>query len=217
MKEFEKIYIAKYDKILSDWQIGRDLEIKTSEVYTIKQELKESGLYDIYKKMSDDEWDLLSNKTDVEILKTYLPKTQNFNKRVFAEIKNIFEIKELSIYDFKIYKEKDYVYKFDYFKESDFEDEEWKKIGTLNYEISNYGRIKNTKTKKLKQLKFQMYGMQVILWNNSKSYTITISRLVAEMFIKKLKENERVFHKNGDIRDNYYKNLRIVEMNKNNI
>lgn len=217
MKEFEKIYIAKYDKILSDWQIGKDLEIKTGEVCTIKQELKETGLYDIYKKMSDDEWDSLSNKTDIEILKTYLPKTKNFNKRVFKEIKKAFEIKELSTYDFKIYKEKEYVYKLDYFNESNFIDEEWKKIGTLNYEISNYGRIKNTKTKKLKQLKFQMYGMQVILWNNSKSYTITISRLVAEMFIKKLKENERVFHKNGDIRDNYYKNLRIVEMNKNNI
>lgn len=25
MKEFDKIYIAKYDNILSDWQIGRDL------------------------------------------------------------------------------------------------------------------------------------------------------------------------------------------------
>lgn len=212
MKEFDKIYIAKYDNILSDWQIGRDLEVKTDKVCTIKAELKENGLYNIYRNMSDDEWDSLSNKTDEQILKTYLPKTQNFYERVFDKVKKAFESEEPSIYKFKVYKAKESISKFDYFNENNFEDEEWKKIGQLNYEISNYGRIKNIQTKKLKQLKFQRYGMQVILWNNSKSHTITISRLVAEMFIKKLERNERVFHKNGDIRDNYYKNLKIVKI-----
>lgn len=214
MKEFDKIYIAKYDEILSDWQIGRDLEVKTDKVCTIKEELKENGLYKLYRNMPDDEWDTLSNKTDEQIIKTYLPRTQNFYERIFNKVKKVFEPKELAIYKFKIYKPKENIFKFDYFNENNFKDEEWKKIGPLNYEISNYGRIKNIQTKKLKQLKFQKYGMQVILWNNSKSYTITISRLVAEMFIKKLEKDERVFHRNGDIRDNYYKNLKIVKMNK---
>lgn len=52
--------------------------------------------------------------------------------------------------------------------------------------------------------------MQVLLWQNSKSYTVTISRLVANMFIRKVEKDERVTHINGDIRDNYYKNLKIV-------
>ena len=34
----------------------------------------------------------------------------------------------------------------DYMQETDYEGEEWKQIGQLNYEISNYGRIKNKKT-----------------------------------------------------------------------
>ena len=83
MKEFDKIYIAKYDNILSDWQIGRDLEVKTDKVCIIKEDLKENGLYEIYRNMSDYEWDSLSNKTDEQILKTYLPRTQNFYERIF--------------------------------------------------------------------------------------------------------------------------------------
>ena len=53
--------------------------------------------------------------------------------------------------------------------------------------------------------------MQVILWKNSKSYTITISRLVAEMFIRHVNSDEKVVHINKNIRDNYYKNLEIVK------
>ena len=95
-------------------------------------------------------------------------------------------------------------------QEEDFEGEEWRKIGNLNYEVSNYGRIKNLTTKKLKKLKHNRFGLQVLLWQNSKSYTITLSRLVAEMFIRHLGENERAIHINGKSRDNYYKNLKIV-------
>ena len=108
------------------------------------------------------------------------------------------------------YKSEENGFYFDYFCEEDFEGEEWKQIGKLNYEISNYGRIKNTQTKKLKTLKKQRFGMQVLLWQNSQSYTVTISRMVANMFIRKIGPDERVSHINGNIRDNYYKNLRIV-------
>lgn len=113
-------------------------------------------------------------------------------------------------YLFELYKPEDYRFEFDYFREEDFEGEEWKQIGELNYEISNYGRIKNTQTKKLKALKKQRFGMQVLVWKNSQSYTVTISRMVANMFIRKVEDTERVSHINGNIRDNYYKNLRIV-------
>ena len=108
--------------------------------------------------------------------------------------------------------------KFDYEKikirktnlyENDFHNEEWKKIRKFNYEISNYGRIRNITTKKIKQQKFQRYGMQVILWDKSYGYTFTISRLVAIYFIRPLDVNERVFHKDKNIRNNYYLNLKI--------
>jgi hypothetical protein len=98
----------------------------------------------------------------------------------------------------------------DYMQETDYENEEWKRIGKSNYEVSNYGRIKNINTRKIKQLKHNKYGLQVLLWNNSKSCTITVSRIVAEMFIRHIEENERAIHIDGNIRNNYYKNLKIV-------
>ena len=135
---------------------------------------------------------------------------RNYTK-IFKEIVAEFREEEPCYrYLFEVYNPEDYKFEFDYFREEDFEGEEWKQIGKLNYEVSNYARVKNIKTKKLKALKHNRYGMQVLLWHNSKSYTITISRLVANMFIRKVEDYERVSHINGDIRDNYYKNLRIV-------
>ena len=108
--------------------------------------------------------------------------------------------------------------KFDYEKikmrktnlyENDFHNEEWKKIRKFNYEISNYGRIRNITTKKIKQQKFQRYGMQIILWNKSYGYTFTISRLVAIYFLRPLKPDEKVIHKDKNIRNNHYLNLKI--------
>ena len=126
---------------------------------------------------------------------------------IFKEILKLFyenEIEKFKKYDCKKYlKQKQNIEEINYYNEK------WKKIKNFNYEISNYGRIRNLTTKKLKQQKFNMYGMQVILWNNSCGYTFTISRLVANYFIKELKKNERVIHKNKNIRDNYYKNLYI--------
>jgi len=93
--------------------------------------------------------------------------------------------------------------------ENDFYNEQWKKIRKFNYEISNYGRIRNLTTKKIKKQKFQRYGMQVTLWDKSYGYTFTISRLVAIYFLRPLEVNERVSHKDKNIRNNYYLNLKI--------
>lgn len=212
MKEFDKIYLAKYHEVIEIYQICRDLKINAKELEYIVEELKEKGLYEIYKKMSDDEWEKLENKSDFEILSIYMPKVFGHYKKIFNEIVTEFE-EEIPDYRylFEIYKPEEYKFEFDYFCKEDFEGEEWKQIGKMNYEISNYGRIKNIQTKKLKALKRQRFGMQVLLWQNSKSYTITISRMVANMFIRKVKDTERVSHINGNIRDNYYKNLKIVK------
>lgn len=108
--------------------------------------------------------------------------------------------------------------KFDYEKikiqktnlyENNFYNEQWKKIRKFNYEISNYGRVRNITTGKIKQQKFQRYGMQIILWNKSYGYTFTISRLVAIYFLRPLKPDEKVIHKDKNIRNNHYLNLKI--------
>lgn len=211
MKEFDKIYIAKYYEVIDKHQICRDFHIKVDELDNIVKDLKQIGLYDIYKKISDEEWERLENKKNAYILKTYISQIPKNYTKIVKEIVVEFE-EEIPCYRylFEIYKPEDYTFEFDYFYKEDFEREEWKQIGKMNYEISNYGRIKNTQTKKLKALKKQRFGMQVLLWQNGKSYTITISRLVANMFIRKVKDTERVSHINGNIRDNYYKNLKIV-------
>ena len=153
---------------------------------------------------------LIKKKYELVEIKEEIEETVKTDKEIFQDIIKAFriDIHEL-ISKFPKYNYTKSEFDRDYMQEADYEDEEWKQIGNLNYLISNYGRIKNKTTKKLKQLKFQSYGMQVLLWKNSKSYTITISRLVAEMFIRHIEGNERVFHKNNNIRDNYYKNLYI--------
>lgn len=211
MREFDKIYVAKYYEVIDKLQICKDFYIKADELDSIVRDLKQTGLYDIYRKISDDEWEKLEKKKDSYILKIYMSKVPRNYSKIFSEI--VAEFRE-QIPDyrhlFQEYKTIDYELSFDYFQEENLEGEEWKQIGKLNYEISNYGKIKNTKTNKLKALKKQRFGMQVLLWQNSKSYTVTISRMVAAMFIRKVETHERVSHINGNIRDNYYKNLRIV-------
>lgn len=88
--------------------------------------------------------------------------------------------------------------------------EEWLPLKDFNYSVSNYGRVKNNTTNKFKELRVGKYGFQINLWDKSKSKMFTMSRLVANYFIREVKENERVRHIDGDIRNNYYKNLEIV-------
>lgn len=88
--------------------------------------------------------------------------------------------------------------------------EEWQPIKDFNYSVSNYGRVKNNTTNKFKQLRVGRYGYQINLWDKSKSKMFTLSRLVANYFIREVQVNERVRHIDGDIRNNYYKNLEIV-------
>lgn len=104
-----------------------------------------------------------------------------------------------------------YNFNFDYNKTP--KNEVWKDIPNFNYECSNYGRIRNITTKKLKQLRISRYGNQVMLWKDSKGYLLTISRLVGSLFIREVNKDERVSHIDGNIRNNYYKNLRITSKN----
>ena len=136
MKEFDKIYIAKYSEIIGTWQTGRDLGVKTQEVEDILENLKTIGLYDVYKNMSNYEWDELEKKSDIEILNIYLTKVPGYFIKIFNEIVEEFR-EEIPNYKylFEMYKPEEYKYNFDYFREEDFDGEEWKQIGKLNYEV----------------------------------------------------------------------------------
>lgn len=86
-------------------------------------------------------------------------------------------------------------------------DEIWKKINN-DYEISNYGRVR----KKNRYIKiYKKNNICVVrLTINSKRKQYSIARLVIEKFVRKLKENEVVCHKNGIILDNRLTNLEIA-------
>lgn len=121
--------------------------------------------------------------------------------------KNVIE--KFSIYDNRIAMRKNNL------KIDNFINEEWKKIDGFNYEVSNYGRIRNITTLNIKQLKFSRYGNQVILWKNSAGYTFTLSNLVAYYFIRRFnKDNNKVIHIDKNIRNNYVKNLKIINIKK---
>lgn len=211
MKEFDKIYLSKYESILTTRQLAEDLRTTQKEITNTLNNLKANGVNEVYKEISDFEWEDLEKLKDEQIKIMYFKKSKILQEKLKKEILNAFKVNlHEVIMRFPKYKYKKDDFDKDYMQEEDFEGEEWRKIGNLNYEVSNYGRIKNLTTKKLKRLKHNRFGLQVLLWQNSKSYTITLSRLVAEMFIRHLGENERAIHINGNSRDNYYKNLKIV-------
>lgn len=143
--------------------------------------------YDVVK-IIDDEEVVEKNNIEIfrELINAFMPEKHNFI--IYDSIKD--EIK----------RKKDMI----------ITNEEWQQIKGFNYSVSNYGRVKNNTTDKFKQLRVGKYGYQINLWDKSKSKMFTMSRLVANYFIREVKDNERVRHIDGDIRNNYYKNLEIV-------
>lgn len=86
----------------------------------------------------------------------------------------------------------------------------WKQIQyDLRYEVSNLGRFrKKNKVKGYRYLKpYKKHNLYVVKMNG-KEYNC--ARLVANAFIKPLKSNEQVYHKNGLQFDNFYRNLEIL-------
>lgn len=91
-------------------------------------------------------------------------------------------------------------------------DEEWKQIPGFTYSLSNWGRVRNDKNGKLKSVRNHRWIIQVDIYKDGKRYTLNVPRMEANLFIRPVKENERVTYIDGDRRNNYYKNLKIVSM-----
>lgn len=127
------------------------------------------------------------------------------DKEIFQELINKFKEKTIK---FEIFDE--FKWKLKGIKDKVITDEEWKQIENFHYSISNYGRIRNEKSGKLKNPRYHRWILQVDIYENGKRYMCNITRAVANYFIRELKDSERVIHKDGDSRNNYYKNLEIV-------
>jgi len=84
----------------------------------------------------------------------------------------------------------------------------WKKIRNYeNYYVSNFGNVKNSKDRILKSKLNKWNYLQVVLYKNGKSKTLYVHRIVAEIFIKKIKNKTQVNHKDGNKLNNNVENL----------
>ena len=102
---------------------------------------------------------------------------------------------------------------------------QWKYIPNFNnrYIISKEGQIKSTTgvnkgkilTPSFDTNKYQIIGLQTDTGKKSRKLC-RVHRLMAETFVRPLKENEEVNHINGNKSDNSISNLEITNRNSNN-
>jgi len=91
--------------------------------------------------------------------------------------------------------------------------EKWKTlIENSNYEVSNFGKIINIKTKKIKQHRTISTGFHdVTLWKNNKAKTFYVHRLVAIYFIPNTNKYKIVEHIDKNKTNNHISNLKWVK------
>ena len=195
IKEFDKIYIAKYRDVLTTVQLAKDLGITKDKVENIISELMRSGLYKIYKEMPEEEWEELENKSNEYIIKKYAANAK--------ELLNIFIVQKIK---FKNYYSEDYK-----MKHVDEKKERWKQIRQFHYSLSDYGRVRNDLTGTIKERRFHKGIMQSDIYENGKRYTVSIKRAVAEMYIRELLPGEKVRCIDRDGNNLYYRNLEIYK------
>lgn len=201
--EFDRVYIAKYFEKLGVSELSKSFETTNSQIMKIIEQFKVNGLYKYYQDMPEEKWENLSGRSKRRQRELIAEGLKKFQKDLFYKMLDIFkEDKPV----FERYYDPTHMPEI----KTTGEDEEWKEIEGFNYSISNYGMIKNNTTGKIKALRNGMWGYQVNLWNKSAGKMFTISRTVANYFIRPVKENERVRHLDGQTKNNYYKNLEIV-------
>ena len=91
--------------------------------------------------------------------------------------------------------------------------EEWKQIDyDKRYQVSNFGRFRKEIKKGYRYLKPFRKKNLIIVKIRDKEFNC--ARLVATYFIRPLKDDERVYHKNKLDFDNFYRNLEIMSLSK---
>lgn len=201
--EFDRVYIAKYFEKLGVSELSKSFETTNAQILKIVEELKAKGLYQYYKDMLEDEWENLSGRSkrrQKELIEDGLKK---FQKNVFYRLVNILKDEKTvfeNYYD---------PYHMPEIKTTG-EDEEWEKIPQFDYSISNYGQVRNDKTVTMKKVRKHKWQVVADIYKDGKRYTLSIPRLEACLFIRKVEKNEKVTHIDGQAMNNYYKNLEIV-------
>ncbi len=93
----------------------------------------------------------------------------------------------------------------------------WKNIkGFDNYEISNYGNVKNVKSGRTLKLKVKSGYSAITLYKNGMMYYFRVHRLVAFAFIENTYNLPHVDHIDRNRKNNYVDNLRWID-DRNNI
>lgn len=102
---------------------------------------------------------------------------------------------------------------------NDLPGEIWKTVPSLNhmYEVSNLGRVRNTKSKKLLKLQTNASGYYIFsaYIEPNKPVTTPVHRAVAEVFLGKCPNNYEVNHIDGNKKNNNVNNLEYVTRSEN--
>ena len=96
--------------------------------------------------------------------------------------------------------------------------EHWASVdGYLNYQVSWWGRVLNTKTGRILKNSFGSHGyLQVGLSKNGKVKTHCIHVMVAQAWVSNPEEKRCVDHIDGDKANNHFENLRFATHSENN-
>jgi len=96
--------------------------------------------------------------------------------------------------------------------------EEWRIIKNFeNYEVSNFGRIKNKNTFKILKLTNHSGYYNINIKNDNNRKSLKVHRLVAEAFLENSENKSDVNHKDKNKLNNYLSNLEWMTRKENNI
>ncbi len=98
--------------------------------------------------------------------------------------------------------------------------EEWRDVVGWEgiYSVSNYGKVMNNKTAKLRKFRKEKLGyLSVDLWNNGYMKRLKIHRMVAQAFLPNTFDKPQVNHIDGNKENNVCYNLEWTTAKENSI